>query len=278
MRNVIKIDIPKPCHENWNKMTPEEKGRHCKVCQKTVFDFTSQTDEYIVKTFTENSNVCGRFKSTQLKRDLVYSRKETNNYLSFLASGLFAILGFSSEYSYSQGRPKIVQLDTLQKDIQVNQNTINREKGNEIKGTIIDKSKTPLPDAVILIKGTTIGTVSDFDGNFSIKAKTGDILQVSYLGYKPKEIEINKKMPRVILLELEEVITGEIMTVVVGRAVGNSNYTCSPEELEKKRLNKLRRNNYFKFYKRQAKERKLKIKNGDIERSKLGAFFYNLFH
>lgn len=82
MRKVININIPEPCHEDWNKMTPVAKGKHCSLCKKTVFDFTAKTDEYIVETFTKNNNICGRFKSTQLKRDLVFSRKERNNYMS----------------------------------------------------------------------------------------------------------------------------------------------------------------------------------------------------
>ena len=38
----MKITIPTPCHENWNEMTPNEMGRHCTVCSKTVKDFTDQ--------------------------------------------------------------------------------------------------------------------------------------------------------------------------------------------------------------------------------------------
>ncbi|NMH89958.1 carboxypeptidase-like regulatory domain-containing protein [Flavivirga algicola] len=278
MRKVININIPKPCREDWNKMTPEEKGRHCNICQKTVFDFTSKTDEYIVKTFIENSNICGRFKATQLKRELVLRRKGTNTYLSFVASGLFAFLGLTSQYTYSQKPTKVEQRDTLQKaKMQTNKHSSIDKKGNYIRGVIRDTDKLPLPGAIILIKGTTRGTTSDPDGNFSIEAKLGDTLQISYLGYESKEIKITEKTPNIVLLELEEDILGDI-EVVVGDAVGNSHYTYSPEELERKRLNKLRRKNHFKFYKRKSKERRLKIKNGDIERSKLGKFFHNLFN
>ena len=55
-----------------------------------------------------------------------------------------------------------------------------------ISGTVSDESG-PLPGVSVLIKGTTTGTETDFDGKYSIKAKTGDVLVFSYLGYKPSE-------------------------------------------------------------------------------------------
>lgn len=66
--NEIKISIPKPCHEDWNKMTPNEKGSFCGKCCKTVVDFTNKSPEEIRTTLlAENGKkVCGRFMSNQL--------------------------------------------------------------------------------------------------------------------------------------------------------------------------------------------------------------------
>jgi hypothetical protein len=62
------IHIPKPCTEDWNTMQPEEKGRHCLMCCKTVVDFTSwdisSISEYL-KTNAEKK-VCGHFYTNQL--------------------------------------------------------------------------------------------------------------------------------------------------------------------------------------------------------------------
>ena len=63
MRKSITLNIPEPCHEDWNEMTPKQQGRHCMVCNKTVVDFTKQTDEQIIKTIEVKGDLCGRLKT-----------------------------------------------------------------------------------------------------------------------------------------------------------------------------------------------------------------------
>jgi len=61
----------------------------------------------------------------------------------------------------------------------------------QIKGTVLDEEGTPLPGASIVIKGTTTGTTTDFDGNFTIEASMGDILVVSYIGFETLQLTVN---------------------------------------------------------------------------------------
>ena len=61
----------------------------------------------------------------------------------------------------------------------------------EIKGTVTDVSGA-LPGVSIIIKGTTKGTSTDFDGKYTLKASIGDVLTFSYLGYISKEITVGK--------------------------------------------------------------------------------------
>ena len=67
-KNEISISIPKPCHEDWNKMAPNEQGSFCMKCAKTVVDFTKKTTEEIKDFLTEQSGkkICGRFMNEQL--------------------------------------------------------------------------------------------------------------------------------------------------------------------------------------------------------------------
>lgn len=68
MERKLKIIIPEPCHENWDKMTPKENGRFCLSCSKTLTDFTTMLPEEVQHFFIQNQNksICGRFKEEQL--------------------------------------------------------------------------------------------------------------------------------------------------------------------------------------------------------------------
>ena len=62
---------------------------------------------------------------------------------------------------------------------------------NTVSGTIVDSFGVPLPGANVVVQGTTRGTQTDFDGNFSIEADGDDVLVVSYLGYVTQNVPVN---------------------------------------------------------------------------------------
>jgi len=61
----------------------------------------------------------------------------------------------------------------------------------EVIGLVTDTGGVPLPGASIIIKGTTTGTQTDFDGNFTINANDGAILVISYLGFNSQEVAVS---------------------------------------------------------------------------------------
>jgi hypothetical protein len=69
--NLI-IRIPEPCHEDWNSMKPDAKGKFCMSCNKSVFDFSNKTDTEIRDILLDHKDqkVCGHFKRSQLNRPL----------------------------------------------------------------------------------------------------------------------------------------------------------------------------------------------------------------
>ncbi|WP_417398485.1 carboxypeptidase-like regulatory domain-containing protein [Flagellimonas iocasae] len=94
----------------------------------------------------------------------------------------------------------------------------------EVTGTVYDDQNVPLPGASVLVKGTTTGVITDFDGNYSIQANTGDILVFSYVGFNSQEATVTGNTLDVTLqagLALENV-------VVVGSRNANRTATDTP--------------------------------------------------
>lgn len=69
--NLFKIHIPEPCFEDWDKMTPNEQGSFCKVCSKTVVDFSKKSEDEIQQYIAANidKKICGRFNVSQLEQN-----------------------------------------------------------------------------------------------------------------------------------------------------------------------------------------------------------------
>ncbi len=64
------IHIPETCGESWEKMTSSKQGKFCQVCEKEVIDFTKTTDAELLEKIKSGQKICGRFKQSQLSRDL----------------------------------------------------------------------------------------------------------------------------------------------------------------------------------------------------------------
>jgi hypothetical protein len=77
MAKQLHLNIPTPCHEDWDAMTPVDKGKFCGSCQKQVVDFTSMSDRQVAEFFKKPStgSVCGRFMTDQLGRSIEIPKK-----------------------------------------------------------------------------------------------------------------------------------------------------------------------------------------------------------
>ena len=106
-----------------------------------------------------------------------------------------------------------------------------------ISGTVIDNSGQPIPGASIIVKGTTTGTSTDFDGNFTINASPANVLLVSYIGYAPQEISVGNQ--KTINITLQEDVAKLDEVVVLGYGTQKrSDISGSVSEIAQKEIAK----------------------------------------
>ncbi|WP_163514066.1 SusC/RagA family TonB-linked outer membrane protein [Gelidibacter japonicus] len=85
-----------------------------------------------------------------------------------------------------------------------------------ISGTVSDESGLPLPGVNILVKGTSTGTQTDFDGKYSINAKAGDILSFTYVGLKTQEVTVGAANTVNVTLMEDASVLDEVIVVGYG--------------------------------------------------------------
>jgi TonB-dependent starch-binding outer membrane protein SusC len=85
-----------------------------------------------------------------------------------------------------------------------------------ITGKITDATGAPLPGVSILIKGTTIGTSADVDGNYSLQASPDDVLVLSFIGYATKEVPVGNQSQLNVTLDEDTSTLQEVVVVGYG--------------------------------------------------------------
>lgn len=262
MRTKLTINIAEPCHENWNNMTPIQKGRHCASCNKTVHDFTVYSDEGLINTLKITGPICGRFTRSQLGREIKSGRNEKSGFFSAISSILFTIFSLNSYDVVAQGQPSIIQLDSIKKTKNKKDLASKNSIVKEITGTITTADdKLPLPGVNVLNKRTNFKTQSDFDGLFKAFCSIGDTLEFSFIGLGTERIIVKKDS--IINIEMKEDFCQDNAYIVLGYPSynwqGYYKRKCRQKERKAARIEKVK-----------------KIKNGEIRRSFVGRILYTL--
>lgn len=118
---------------------------------------------------------------------------------------LFCVLFFLSQVqAYAINFSSIKGLEKVQQ-----QNTIN--------GQVKDQNGVPLPGASVSIKGTKIGTITDFDGKFSLAGDQNSVLIVSFVGFVTQEIVIKDKFDIIVQLKENAASLDEVVVVGYGK-------------------------------------------------------------
>ena len=113
--------------------------------------------------------------------------------------------------------------------------SVMQAQNRTVKGTVTDVQGEPIIGANVLVKNTTNGTITDFDGNFTLNANKGDIVVISFIGYKTQELPAAAMM-NVILKDDSEMLDD---VVVIGYgSVKKSDLSGSVVAIKAEEMNK----------------------------------------
>ncbi len=96
------------------------------------------------------------------------------------------------------------------------QKTQTSGKKVKVRGVIKDETGEPIIGATVRVKGQSEGTVSDFDGNFTLDVTDDNTLQISYIGYQTQEFAVGKQHHFSIVLEEDKKILNEVVVIGYG--------------------------------------------------------------
>lgn len=109
---------------------------------------------------------------------------------------------------------------------------VSQHPGIEIAGTVTDVKKEPLIGVNIMVKGTANGIISNLQGDFTLQAKVGDVLVVSYVGYTSQEITVKDNRPMQIVLVEDQVTLGEVVVTALGIKKETKSLTYNVQEIK----------------------------------------------
>ncbi|BAO75240.1 energy transducer TonB [Winogradskyella sp. PG-2] len=181
MKTKYSLSIPKPCHEDWSKMTPNEKGKFCQSCSKTVVDFTKMEVDEIQDYIHRNKDqrICGHIKQSQLNAinlripETVF-KKTLSFHRLFLLALLLAmgttLLNCSDNKGRKQKISNIEIVETNQKFVDTisKKCTIIEVKPDSIKSKIKPPVKPKIKDEEIIEGFIITGDIVEVEGALEI--------------------------------------------------------------------------------------------------------------
>ena len=162
-KNYVRVTLPEPCAEDWDKMKPNGCGKFCASCQKTVIDFSQMPDEYMARILGNNpTGLCGHFSEAQLNKPIeIIALPNKNSFLDIgkkIAAALLLLPTVAPNVLFAQKQKAPTTHQTVDKQ---NDGTIS------LQGIIKDAA-TQQALKGMLLKAEGLDTqTSDKDGKFT---------------------------------------------------------------------------------------------------------------
>jgi len=114
-----------------------------------------------------------------------------------------------------------------------------------VSGTVSDNTGMPLPGVSVLVKGSKTGTQTDFDGKYSIKASSNQVLVFSYIGMKTQEVAASSSVVNVKLSGDAQELEAVVVTTALGIKREKKSLGYSSQKLDEKTVNSTPTNNFL---------------------------------
>lgn len=198
----IQINIAKPCHENWNAMTPGEQGRFCAACEKTVIDFSGMSDQEVLSFFsTTGTDVCGRLSTGQLNKTFHEQSPQRFSWAyawnMIIAATLLSVNAKGQSKKTTVKKAVVSQKKLSEEMVMMGAVAIEKIPAppakKSIAGIVLDKNTLlPVSYASITVKGMPYGLAADSAGRFTLRNIPEDTIGVSALGYEAEAFAIDR--------------------------------------------------------------------------------------
>lgn len=184
---------------------------------------------FAMDSYTQNSKISISVKEMKLDDILLKIESETNYRFAYNKTDINVNQGYTIDISDGQIKEVLDKL-FADKDISykiIDQRQIILSKSNRaytisqqpksISGLVTDSSRTPLPGVTVVIKGTTIGTITNFDGVYTLPdVPSNATIQFSFVGMKTQEIATGGKTNINVTLEEETIGLEEVVAIGYG--------------------------------------------------------------
>lgn len=157
-----------------------------------------------LKTVEKQSKMSINYSDSELKGKVIANLNLQNASMTTALDAILKETGFTYQI---QGNYVMIT---------AKEQTTNAQPLKNIKGKVTDDNGEPLIGVNISVKGSPTGSITDLDGNFTIKASVNSFLKISYIGYTTQTIPVSKKDFYQIILKQDTEVLDEVVVTALG--------------------------------------------------------------
>ncbi len=175
------------------------------------FDFENQRIANIIQTVENQTDYVFLYRDADfdVSKELSFSVKDAN------IDDIINLLVKEQDVNYAVYDRQILIFKETQKEISV----LQQQQAQKISGVVLDASGRPIVGASVMVQGTTLGTVTNIDGEFNLTVPSSkEILVVSFIGMETQEISLDGQTILNIVLKDNTIGMEEVLVVAYGTA------------------------------------------------------------